>query len=269
MKKILIIGGEGYVGSEIDFGIKLSKKNLNILDKNSLVNNIKKYEPEIIINLAAVLFLNKKNKSLMKKINYESIYNLVYVCKKFNIKLIHFSSAAVFSGSINSTFHEYSSLKPLNYYGKTKKISEQIIKKNLKNYLILRLGWVFGSLNKKNQRVFENLINKLRLNETINLSYNQFISPLYISDLNKILKDLIANERKGIFNISNQGFCTAYEFFKYIKIKISSKSNLIKVDFNEFNKNRSPSEMIYSKKIYLKHWKKAINNYLENLVSIN
>ena len=151
-KSILCIGGEGYIGKNLNIGISINKKKLNIIDRNKIEKYIKIYNPKIIINYASILKINKKNEKLANKTNTLGVINLVELCKINKIKLIHFSSAAVFSGNFNAKFHESSRRMPKNLYGKSKKKAEDIIKSKLNNYLIIRPGWVFGSTIKSKKK---------------------------------------------------------------------------------------------------------------------
>ena len=118
--------------------------------------------------------------------------------------------------------------------------------------------------NKKQKKVFEKLINKIRKNEDILLSNDQTISPTYLADLKKILKKLINKDAIGIYNVSNVGYCTALLFFQYIINKIESESNFKLVKFQKYNIDRSSSERIYSKKLKLNTWKRVIDHYFLN-----
>jgi GDP-L-fucose synthase len=52
MKNVLILGANGLVGSSFDYGIKLGRKEVDLLDFNQTLDVIKYYKPDAIVNCA-------------------------------------------------------------------------------------------------------------------------------------------------------------------------------------------------------------------------
>ena len=175
-QKILITGGNGYIGS--CFAKVASKKyNVFIIDKkkentflrqkkisffNEDLNNLSrikriffKIKPDVVVHLAGqstIDFINiKKNSYLRDNINVTK--NILKLCKIYNIKKLIFSSTASVYEEKKIPFKEKSRLKPNNLYGKTKLKNETDIIKFLKNsntkYCILRFFNVCSSLVKE------------------------------------------------------------------------------------------------------------------------
>lgn len=149
VKKVLLIGGGGTLGSSIirskifqDLDAP-KKKDLNLLKKSS-INKFLKNEYNLIINCAAIARMKEceKNPSRAAKINIFGTLNLVKEIIKYEInfkkktKLIHISTDGVYP-STKGNYSENSSLKPYNVYGWTKMCSESIVKV-LNNYIIIR-----------------------------------------------------------------------------------------------------------------------------------
>jgi UDP-glucose 4-epimerase len=178
MKKILITGGFGYIGSILAFRLAkkyrvfiLDKGKKNIFLKNnkniSLIRSnliyikknfriIKKINPEVVVHLAGQSTIdavkNKKNSYLIN--NIKATENIVGIVKKLFIKKFIFSSTAAVYKQQNRTLIENSKLLPENIYGKTKLQNEIYIKKSFKNtstkFCILRFFNVCSS-DKKNK----------------------------------------------------------------------------------------------------------------------
>ena len=127
-KKILVTGGDGRFSKVLKRDNKklnlffASKKQCNILDVKSLEKIIKKVKPKIIFHCAGLsrpMSLHQSNISKSIDLNIIGTANVVKVCKKFNIKLIYFSSGYVYNGT-KGNYSEKDSVKPFNNYGLSK-----------------------------------------------------------------------------------------------------------------------------------------------------
>ncbi len=170
-KKILITGGNGYIGSVLALNVIkkysifiIDKKNshflnnkkinffkVNLLNYNRIFFIIKKINPDIIIHLSAqsTIDMVKKKKNSYLLNNIKATKNIVRISKKLNIKKFIFSSTAAIYQKKNSKLYEHDGLNPNNLYGKTKLQNEEYIKKNFSHsntkYCILRFFNVSGA----------------------------------------------------------------------------------------------------------------------------
>jgi dTDP-4-dehydrorhamnose reductase len=107
MKKIILVsGGDGRFAKILKKKNKdlnlifLSKKNLNILDTRSIEKAIIQHKPKSILHCAALSRpMSKHYTDIEKSINLNIIgtANMVKICKKYNVKLIYFSTGYVYA----------------------------------------------------------------------------------------------------------------------------------------------------------------------------
>jgi len=242
--KIIITGGNGQLGTTLlklkkKYNIyKFSKKQLDITNKKKLFGIINKINPKIIINAAAYTNVNKSeyNYKLAKKINYTGVKNLVSICKKLDILLIHISTDYVFYGNKKSSYSEKDKSIPKNKYGESKLMGENFIKRNLTKYFIFRVSWLFG--HGKNNFVYK-IIQLILNNKNLNIVSNEFSSPTSSEDLMELINKVIVlyKENKKLkyglyhFNSLNKKI-SRYEFV----IKINNSLNKQKIKHNKINK---------------------------------
>lgn len=224
--KILIFGASGLLGRKLfnDFskdhevlGTYFSKPSpslvrLDLTKKKEFKDLIKKFNPEMVINSAALTSSVKceKEPKLSKSINYISAVEISKICKKKKIPIVFISSSYVFDGECGN-YSEKDRVNPLTTYGKHKALSEKKISK-MKNSLILRLDAIYGYNKGRDDSGF---IKKILDKEEIFLgNLNQIRSPLFIDDLPRIILTLIYKGKGGIFHIAGPEKMTMLNFVK-------------------------------------------------------
>ncbi len=170
-KKITIIGGSGFVGTnlckhlkklDIPFEILDLKKSstfpeqttvVDIRDKNSLKRKI---SGSVVVHLAAVHSDNIKDKKSYFNTNVEGTRNIINECKSSNVRKIIFTSSVAVYGFAPPETSENGEIRPFNEYGTTKFLAEEELRKwylkdktNL-SLLIIRPTVIFGEGNRGN-----------------------------------------------------------------------------------------------------------------------
>lgn len=211
MYNILITGGAGYIGRQIINLIDKKKFNIVVVDnlnttkKNYLPKNIKVekinilnkkkleklfsiYNFDGVIHLAAKCVVSESQKypDIYYETNIIGTKNIIRYSKKFKVKHFIFSSSCSIYGNSDGIVKENNKKKPVSYYGKTKLIGENLIKRSFKNtkikFVILRYFNVVGA-DLKNKigeigdkdRLFNNISKKIiNKNFKINIYGNDY-----------------------------------------------------------------------------------------------
>ena len=283
MKSLLITGGSGLLG--LNWAFKLKKKynihlainktvpsykefdylKLNLINYKDLLKKIKEIKPSIIIHTAGLTDVDKCEKLKKKcfKSNVTTTNNLSKISNLLNIKFVFISTDHLFEG-IKSFNTEKSKTFPLNYYAKTKLIAENIIKKNTKDYLILRSNFfAWGPHYRKS--FAETILEDLTLNKNQFLFKDVIFNPVYCGTLIDIAHKLLNKNFFGTFNVATNDNISKFEFGLQISKNFGfSNKHIDSISINDFKKlvRRTKNMSLSNKKI-----SKTLNINIGNIKS--
>ncbi len=224
---ILVTGSNGQLGSEIRELSPNYSYNFFFTDRNNIditsKDNIKAFcqtnNINVIINCAAYTAVDKAESDEINAdlINRKAVKKLALVSKELNIKLIHISTDYVFDGKNFKPYIEEFQTNPQGIYGKTKLDGENEMRDiNPKNSIIIRTSWVYSSFG---NNFVKTMLRLGREKESLGVIFDQVGTPTYAKDLAKIILDIIlriTNEKVEIYNYSNEGVLSWYDFAKEI-----------------------------------------------------
>ncbi len=242
--KILLLGENGSLGREFkklfeDKNVKFyglsRKKNKIKFTYNNLKKVIEKISPDIILNctaLTGLIYCENKSKEAYE-VNTNIPVNLLKITAKKKIKLIHFSTEAVFQGKIfKKIYFENDKPNPKTVYGKSKFLADKKILKS-KNTLIIRLPMLFGPTHKN--QIVSKLLNQLLKGKRIYVADDVYSTPVFSPELckfvyfNCIKKDIFF--KKKLIHFTSSKIYSIYSFIIHLSknIKGIETNNIIKV----------------------------------------
>jgi len=227
MKKILITGGNGQLGSELNVLSKVYNQfewvftdyqELDLCDLDNLANAISKINPQIIINCAAHTAVDKAESEfeLSDVLNHQSVEVMAKWSHANDCKFIHVSTDYVFDGTASVPLKEEAITSPINVYGKTKLSGEIACMRENPNAIILRTSWVYSSFGNNFVKTMSRLMQE---RDSLNVVNDQIGSPTYAADLAQAILTILTHPKwqAGIYNFSNEGEISWYEFALSIK----------------------------------------------------
>ncbi|CAA6827815.1 MAG: dTDP-4-dehydrorhamnose reductase (EC [uncultured Sulfurovum sp.] len=227
MPNVLVTGSKGQLGSEIEVLSNnyaynfffTDKEELDIVNQKSINNFIELNDVSIIINCAAYTTVDKaeEEKELADKVNHRAVKYLAETSKEKNIQLIHISTDYVFDGCNFKPYLETDSTNPNGVYGQTKLDGEKIMLEiNPKNSIIIRTSWVYSSFG---VNFVKTMLKLGKERDALGVIFDQVGTPTYAKDLAKAILDIlpkIDNEQVEVYNYSNEGVLSWYDFAKEI-----------------------------------------------------
>ena len=266
--RVLTTGAGGMVGAYIDFGLRPSSKELDITVEEDVLAYFKKHQPSAVIHLAAAADMARceNEPSYAYDINVRGTYNIVSAAKELDIPVVTVSSSRVFSGDKDTPYKESDIPNPHTHYGTTKYIAEMITEKMINNHLIVRTAWVFGGGPEKDNKFYGKVINQIQDNSSeINALGDVKGSPTYAKDLVETIKQILADNRKGTYHVTNTGVASRFDIAELIALEFGNTVSVKSVDRSYFPGAESlpDNEAVESVVYQLRPWKEALREYLD------
>ena len=290
--KILVFGLSGQVGSIVknnkpyNFDLISPKyKYIDMFDKEILTDFILEINPDVVLNLAAYTDVDGCENSQDKafKLNAYAPRVISKACSKIGSLLLHISTDYVYNQEGNEFIKEDTIFNPKSIYGKSKYLGEKYIIENCSKYIILRTSWIYSDIGNNFYLTIKNLLNK-KIN--INVVNDQFGAPTLAYDLvngifqiinfmeNKKNININLNNFYGVYNISNKGNISWFDFANEIAAALSYNSNekvkpITSRDFGSIaprprNSRLDNTKLIKTFGIEMPYWKDSFDFFFKN-----
>lgn len=292
---VLVTGSSGQLGQSLQFitpnypqinFVFCDSKTLDITNLENCNQVFDKYKPNFCINAAAYTAVDKAESEPEKAfaINVTGAKNLAEVSKKFDTILLHISTDFVFDGNRSVTssavempYTEEDIPNPTGVYGQTKFDGEKAIQQIWEKHFIVRTSWVYSQFGHNFMKTMLRLASE---RDTISVVNDQIGTPTNAVDLAEVLVSMIIKTRNsklgtrnfGIYNFSNEGQCSWYDFAKKIFEINNISINLLPIPTKSFpTPAKRPSFSVLDKSkikkvlgIEINNWDISIEKYKDN-----
>lgn len=249
-----------------------SESQLDIADFKKTQDVISRLKPTTILNCAAYNLVDdaEGKSSQAFRVNSSAVENLALVCRLQKIFLVHYSTDYVFDGKKGDFYNESDRPNPVNKYGLSKLQGELAIRKNLNQFLIFRLSWVFGQ---GKQNFLCKVLQWAKKGAILKINSDEVSVPTYTKDVVHATMRALEKNLRGIYHLTNSGYASRYEWAKYFIGKAGLKNTVIPVPSDHFpTKARRPiaslmSNAKISKKlgIVIPPWEDAVDRFVKDL----
>lgn len=228
MKSILITGADGQLGqSFIEISGKyqddlkftfMTKDDLDITDETALADFFSGKSFDAVVNCAAYTAVDKAESDLenARLVNAYATKLLAEITASQQIPFVHISTDYVFDGTVGTPRLETDVVNPIGVYGQTKLEGEQLALAINPKTIIIRTAWVYSRFGNNFVKTMLRLFNEKTEIGVIN---DQVGSPTNAVNLADAIAEIISKDHLifGIFNYSNEGQCSWFEFASKIK----------------------------------------------------
>jgi dTDP-4-dehydrorhamnose reductase len=203
-----------------------NRNQLDIASEESVRAMLEKLNPWAVINAAGFTRIDEAEEFRIQctRENITGPVILAKVCKKMDIKFITFSTDQVFNGKKRKPYSVADLTAPLNFYGLSKKLAEQKIRKINPQSLIIRSSFFFNPWHKEDHlyKMLESLGEK-----HFYLPSDIVHSPVYVPDFVNVVLDLLIDGETGIWHLSSQEEISHYDFARMALDLAGIKENIL------------------------------------------
>ena len=243
-QKITVIGGSGFVGTNLCRQFALKQQDFEIIDlkmsnqfpEKCKIADVRDAETlrntitgDVVVNLAAVHRDDVRDKKEYQRTNVDGAENVALVCEEKGIDKIVFTSTVAVYGFAEPGTDESGQINPFNEYGRTKFEAEEKLRDWHANgdnsLLIVRPTVIFGEGNRGN--VF-NLLNQIASGKFIMVGKGQNKKSMaYIGNIVAFLECCVATDQKyGVYNYVDTPDLTMNELVSQVRAKLKGKTGV-------------------------------------------
>ena len=249
---ILVTGANGQLGSwlrnlaagKADNYIFTDVAELDITSEEAVRGIVRDNAVDAIINCAAFTDVEgaEDNPVLAERLNAEAVGILAGVMAGREGLLIQISTDSVFGKEqYNPPCKEDRSGTPSGVYGLTKLHGEQAVLDSGCNYIIIRTSWLYSEYGRN---FVKSMLRLTSERPSLNVVFDQVGTPTYARDLAAAILEIISSRKfaghSGIYNYSNEGVCSWYDFAK----RIAHVSGHVDCDIRPCHSDEFPSKVV-------------------------
>lgn len=216
--RVLVIGATGQLGAEVcrvlqdaHEVVPVTRHEADVTDLSRVLSFAERVSPEVIVNAAAYTDVDgcESNRERAFLVNAVGARNVAIAARELGAKLVHISTDYVFDGEKPEPYVEYDPPHPLNVYGWSKLIGEQMVREQNPRTFILRVAWLYSARRKN---FVKTMLKLAREREEIRVVHDQRGTPTFVGDVARQVAVLIETDCYGLYHCSSQGSCTRFEF---------------------------------------------------------
>ena len=215
--KVLLFGGGGMLASDLartaPAGATIravSRAECDVTEHTAVARLAQEARPELIVNASAYTAVDEaeRERETAFAVNGTAVGAMARVAADLGVPLIHYSTDYVFGGDVRRPYREDDPTSPINAYGASKLLGEQLVAGSGAQALVIRTQWLFGFAGKSFVRT---MWNRARDRQPTRVVDDQWGRPTYTLDLARVTWRLAGAGRTGLLHVTNGG--TAVTWF--------------------------------------------------------
>ena len=215
---VLVMGAGGRLGREFMDGLAslddltgLTHVQCDVADSMVVERAVLELQPTVVINCAAQPSVDacEKNRDQAYDVNVLGARNVAHAAYKVAAKLVHFSTDYVFDGTADRPYAEWDATNPINWYGRTKLMSEEAVRRANPDSLVLRIANVYGA---HGENTVTAVVRASQAGTPLIVPDDQIMSPTSASELVQQTMLLIQRGATGLYHVTGKGQTSRHDF---------------------------------------------------------
>ena len=283
--KTVLLGPNGQLGTDVQAAnlrrgeslslIPIGRSRVDLNDIDAASRLLRSQNFDCLINCSSYHKTDEveRNAQMAFTINTHLVQNLAQVCVEKKARFIHISTDYVFGGESKRTpLTETACKSPINVYGASKAMGEELALLAGANVWILRVASLFGiaGASGKGGNFVETMIRLGREKGALRVVSDQTMSPSATMDIAEvIIKMLERDVAPGIWHVVNSGAASWYEFAKRIIGRSGITASVVPITSSELPTvaRRPAYSVLDNAKISnvvgsMRPWQDALDEYL-------
>jgi dTDP-4-dehydrorhamnose reductase len=214
MSEVLLLGADGMLGRAwtemlrqrgIDH-VRATRADLDLQDQTALASGITP-GTHWVVNCAAYTLVDaaEEHEDLATEVNGHAVGRLAERCKAIGAKLIHYSTDYVFDGTATEPYRVDHPRRPVNAYGRSKALGEELIERSGVEHLLVRTSWLYAPWGKNFVLTMRELT---EARDSLRVVDDQRGRPTDCRRLAEVSLALAEEGSRGAFHVTDAGECT-------------------------------------------------------------
>lgn len=235
--KFLVTGAGGQLGRETVLALESEGAEVVAIDREQLdfsrpelvAEGIADWRADWVINCAAYTQVDKAetDKDLAFLVNRDSAAAVAEGVKKSGGRLLHVSTDFIFGGEQSHPYSEEDPAAPLGVYGQSKWEGELAVRAILPESIVVRTAWVYGA---HGANFVKTILRLAAEREELRVVDDQIGTPSWTADIVQAMLALIRCNTEGVFNFTNEGVASWYDFARMIVSEARNAGMQLKID---------------------------------------
>ena len=217
MNDVVVIGADGMLGRcwadlltsrGIDH-LATTLDELDITDQSALDRFVTP-GTQWVVNCAAYTLVDaaEENENLANEVNGHAVGRMAERCKDIGAKLLHYSTDYVFDGTATEPYPTDHTRRPVNAYGRSKALGEELIEHSGVEHLLVRSSWLYAPWAKNFVLTIRELAQS---RDELRVVHDQRGRPTDSRRLAEVSLDLADRGSRGVFHVTDGGECSWFE----------------------------------------------------------
>jgi len=222
MAEWVLIGADGMLGRcweellksrGIDY-VATTIEDLDIRDA-SAVAQVVQPGAKWVVNCAAYTLVDaaEEHEALANEVNGHAVGRMAERCQAVGAKLLHYSTDYVFDGRATEPYRTDHPRHPVNAYGRSKALGEELLERSGVGHLLVRGSWLYAPWG---QNFVLTIAGLAETRESLRVVDDQRGRPTDSRRLAEVSFELAEKGCRGVFHVTDGGECTWFELASLI-----------------------------------------------------